>query len=85
MFVEGLPGTPDNLSLSPNGNVLVSLVSIRLPGDFNPIEFMFRHPWLRKIFLRVLHLIKLPLDIADSFLNFEFARHWAHHVTESFS
>ena len=84
VFIEGLPGGPDNLSRSPNGNILVSLVTIRLPGDFDPTEFMFRHPWLRKFLLRVLHLIKIPLDIVGNYLNFEFARYWAHHVIELF-
>lgn len=49
VFLDGLPGTPDNLNLSPEGNILIALVSVRLPGEFDPLEFMFNHPWLRKL------------------------------------
>ena len=33
IFLDGLPGTPDNLSISPDGNIFVGLVSVRIPGE----------------------------------------------------
>jgi hypothetical protein len=78
--VEGLPGMPDNLNISPKGNILVGLVSVRLPNEFNFIEFMHRHPWLRKLGLRLLNLIKLPFDLIDKYMNLPIARQIAYHV-----
>jgi len=67
VFLDGLPGTPDNLSFSPDGNIFVSLVSVRMPGEFNPNEFLYGHWWLRKILLRLLHLVKIPLDLVSTY------------------
>lgn len=80
VFIDGLPGTPDNLNFSPDGNILVSLVSVRLPGQFNPTEMMYNHPWLRKLLLRTLHLVKMPLDLANTYLEFPITRKLSSYV-----
>ena len=80
IFLDGLPGTPDNLSISPEGNIFVSLVTVRIPGEFNPTEFMYGHPWLRKLILRTLHLIKFPLDLAATYLDNPIPRKLAYYV-----
>ena len=70
VFAEGLPGSPDNLNTSPSGNILVSLVTVHKPGDFNPPVFMFGHPWLRKLILRIILLtIKAPLDLISHYFD----------------
>ena len=80
IFLDGLPGTPDNLSISPDGNIFVGLVSVRIPGEFNPNEFMYAHPWLRKIILRIVHLIKFPLDLAATYLDNPIPKQLAYYV-----
>ncbi len=69
VFAEGLPGSPDNLNTSPSGNILAALVTVHKPGDFNPPVFMFGHPWLRKLILRlILITVKFPLDLISYYL-----------------
>jgi hypothetical protein len=79
-FAEGLPGTPDNLSSSPDGNILVALVSVRLPDEFNPLDVLYKAPLLRKLLLRIIHLLKMPLDLIDTYLELPFARQLSFHV-----
>ena len=79
IFLDALPGLPDNLNLSPDGNILVSFVSVRIPGEFNPMEYLYQHPLLRKFLLRLLHLIKFPFEIASK-LDITFARQFASYV-----
>ncbi len=78
--MDGLPGTPDNLNLSPEGNILIALVSVRLPGEFDPLELMFNHPWLRKIAIRIMHLAKFPFDVVSKFYDFPLFRQIGSHV-----
>ena len=85
VFLDGLPGTPDNLNLSPEGNILIALVSVRLPGEFDPLEFMFNHPWLRKLVIRLMHLVKFPFDMVSKFFDFPFFRQIGSHVILIFS
>jgi len=69
VFLDGLPGTPDNLSFSPDGNIFVSLVSVRIPDEFSPNDFLYKHWWIRKIVLRLMHLVKIPLDLLSTYLD----------------
>ena len=85
VFLDGLPGTPDNLNLSPDGNILIALVSVRLPGEFDPLEFMFKRPWLRKIVIRLMHIIKFPFDLVSTFFDIPIFRQIRSHVRLIFS
>ncbi|XP_046452409.1 adipocyte plasma membrane-associated protein-like [Daphnia pulex] len=80
IFLDGLPGTPDNLNLSPEGNILIALVSVRLPGEFDPLELLFNHPWLRKLAIRIMHLAKFPFDVVSKFYDFPLFRQIGSHV-----
>ncbi len=80
IFLDRLPGLPDNLSTSPDGNIFVALGIARLPGEFDPAEFMFKQPLLRKFMLRLLHLMKLPFDLASHYLDLPIARQVAYNV-----
>lgn len=80
IFLDGLPGSPDNLNFSPEGNILVALVSVRLPEKFNPLEFSYGHPWIRKLGLRLLHIIKYPFDLATKYVDLPIARQLAAYV-----
>ena len=81
--MEGLPGSPDNLNLSPSGNILVALVTVHRPEDFNPPAFMFGHPCLRKFILRLVHLIKLPLELASYYFDLFLAKYINYYVRKN--
>lgn len=80
MFLDGLPGSIDNLNLTPEGNILVALVTVRLPGQFDPLVFAYQRPWLRKLVVRLLHIVKFPFDLASNYLDLSIARQFASHV-----
>lgn len=67
--MDGIPGSPDNLNLSPEGNIFVALVTVRVPGEFNPLEFMYTQPLLRKLVVRLLHILKFPFDLASKYVD----------------
>lgn len=70
VFLDGLPGTPDNLSFSPDGNILAGIVSVRLPGEFIPNDFLYEQPIIRKLMVRLMHVVKIPFEMASTFFEF---------------
>ena len=72
--MDGIPGSPDNLNLSPDGNIFVALVTVRIPGAFNPLDFMYTQPLLRKLAVRLLHILKFPFDLASEYVDFPVLR-----------
>ena len=78
--MDGLPGSPDNLNFTPEGNILVSLVTVRIPGEFNPLEFMYNYPMLRKLAVRLMHAVKFPLDLASNYVDLPLLRQLASYV-----
>ena len=80
IFMEGLPGSPDNLNFSPDGNILVTLVTVRLPERFDADEFMYLHPWIRKTLLRILHILKIPINLATTYLDLPITKKMEYHV-----
>ena len=85
VFLDGLPGVPDNLNLSPEGNIMFPLVTVALPDKFDLSRFALARPWLRKFYLRVVHLIKLPLDFAANTLNLSLAKYLTYNVSKNLS
>ena len=81
VFIDGLPGMPDNLNISPEGNIFASLISVRLPGQLNPMEMLYNHAWVRKLILRLLHILKFPLDMIETYLDLPIARQLSYHVS----
>jgi len=49
VFVDGLPGYPDNITRTPDGNFLVGLSLQRLPG----LDKARPHPWKVKVIYRL--------------------------------
>jgi len=80
VFLDGLPGTPDNLSFSPDGNIFVSLVSVRMPGKFNPNDLLYEHWWMRKIILRLMHLVKMPLDLLSTYSDLPIIQQMSYYI-----
>ena len=82
--MDGIPGSPDNLNLSPEGNIFVALVTVRVPGEFNPLEFMYTQPLLRKLAVRLLHILKFPFDLASKYVEIPVLRLISSHVRLTF-
>jgi len=49
VFIDGLPGTPDNMFMTPRGTLLVALPTLRKPES----ELMFQFPAVSRLLYRV--------------------------------
>ncbi|KAE8601290.1 hypothetical protein XENTR_v10013617 [Xenopus tropicalis] len=48
MFVENMPGFPDNIRLSSSGGYWVAMSAVRLNPGFSMIDFLSDKPWIRR-------------------------------------
>ncbi|XP_053567952.1 adipocyte plasma membrane-associated protein [Bombina bombina] len=53
MFVENLPGFPDNIRPSSTGGYWVSMSAVRLNPGFSMIDFLSDKPWLKKLIFKL--------------------------------
>lgn len=61
MFVEGLPGVPDNVTPDEDGLWIGLVVSADPENPMIP-QALARLPYVRKFILRLLHLIEMPFN-----------------------
>ena len=66
VFIDGLPGTPDNLSFD-NDGIWVALASAIDEKNPMPAHLLASFPLIRKFLARLLELIKLPFSFVESF------------------
>ncbi|XP_063599967.1 adipocyte plasma membrane-associated protein Hemomucin-like isoform X2 [Penaeus indicus] len=62
IFVDRLPGMPDNLRNRNEGGYYVSLVAVKSPEAFDELKFLTKLPWLRKLLLRLVNFAKMLFD-----------------------
>uniref|UniRef100_A0A914EMN3 Strictosidine synthase conserved region domain-containing protein n=1 Tax=Acrobeloides nanus TaxID=290746 RepID=A0A914EMN3_9BILA len=60
IFVENLPGLPDNIRLNSHGNFYIALPSIRDPEKFDLKEFLAPYPWVRRIMMQL-----IPISVIE--------------------
>ncbi|KAF2355645.1 Strictosidine synthase conserved region [Trinorchestia longiramus] len=53
VFVDGLPGFPDNIRAIPGGGYYVPLVGMKDPDAVDMLATVLRLPWLRRLLARV--------------------------------
>ncbi|XP_053316170.1 adipocyte plasma membrane-associated protein [Spea bombifrons] len=53
MFVENLPGFPDNIRLSSSGGYWVAMSAVRLNPGFSMMDFLADKPWIKKIIFKL--------------------------------
>jgi len=53
MFVENLPGFPDNIRPSSGGGYWVALSTVRPNPGFSVLDFLAPRPWLKKLVFKV--------------------------------
>lgn len=67
VFVDGLPGYPDNITRTPDGHFLVGLSLERLPG----LDQQRPHPWLVKVIYRLPGFMKPQAQYPGYLLEFD--------------
>ncbi|KAG8444066.1 hypothetical protein GDO86_009306, partial [Hymenochirus boettgeri] len=53
MFVENMPGFPDNIRLSSSGGYWVAMSAVRLNPGFSMMDFLSDKPWIKKIVFKL--------------------------------
>ncbi|KAM9590163.1 adipocyte plasma membrane-associated protein isoform 3-T3 [Trichechus inunguis] len=53
MFVENLPGFPDNIRPSSSGGYWVGMATIRSNPGFSMLDFLSERPWIKKIIFKL--------------------------------
>ncbi|XP_032071388.1 adipocyte plasma membrane-associated protein [Thamnophis elegans] len=54
LFVENMPGFPDNIRLSSSGGYWVAMSAIRANPGFSMVDFLSEKPWIRRIIFKLL-------------------------------
>uniref|UniRef100_A0A8D0H8C3 Adipocyte plasma membrane-associated protein n=1 Tax=Sphenodon punctatus TaxID=8508 RepID=A0A8D0H8C3_SPHPU len=54
MFVENMPGFPDNIRLSSSGGYWVAMSAIRPNPGFSMMDFLSERPWIKRIIFKLL-------------------------------
>jgi len=68
VFLDNLPGVPDNIKLNDNGNYYVGIISPRIPGKPHLLELLGPHYLLRRFIVRLVSLVMLPLRLINSII-----------------
>lgn len=68
VFVDSLPGLPDNIKLNDNGHYYVGLISPRLPGKPHIMEIVGPHNMVRRFIVRLVCLVMVPIRMVSSIL-----------------
>ncbi|XP_064020715.1 adipocyte plasma membrane-associated protein isoform X3 [Pogoniulus pusillus] len=54
MFVENLPGLPDNIRLSSSGGYWVAMSAVRPNPGFSLLDFLSEKPWIKRMIFKLL-------------------------------
>lgn len=63
IFIDGLPGIPDNLKKNGKGSFYVPLIQKRN----SPIEYIGEYPTIRMMFVKSIRLLEYTFKMIDSF------------------
>lgn len=80
IFIDGLPGLPDNLKADGKGGFIVPLVLARDPEHPMLSQSLGPFPLLRKLGARIMGLFELAFKLADQVYPNEFSQKGMHFV-----
>lgn len=78
LFVENLPGFPDNIRPSSSGGYWVGMATIRSNPGFSMLDFLSERPYIKRMIFKVtmktvipenkmkMHLITIYFDLSSS-------------------
>jgi len=72
VFIDGLPGVPDNIRPDGKGGILVSLPLARSPQAPTVLDRLSPLPWVRKLILRITTVTHSVVAFIDSFIPNEY-------------
>ncbi|CAG9860617.1 unnamed protein product [Phyllotreta striolata] len=74
IFLEGLPGYPDNINSDNHGGFLVPLSYPINSNQINVAKYLLRFPWGRKIIARFLSITQWTFETLDKYLPNEISK-----------
>lgn len=80
VFVDALPGLPDNIEPDTQGGFLVSLVIGANEDNPQILQSLMPHPLLRKMLMRLLGVLELPFKLLQECYPNEFAERAIHAI-----
>ncbi|XP_012055281.1 PREDICTED: adipocyte plasma membrane-associated protein-like [Atta cephalotes] len=66
IFIDGLPGIPDNIHSDNHGGFLLSLIIADNPDYPQIFQSLTPHPYLRKMLLRLTMMMELPFKLLNN-------------------
>jgi len=66
VYLDNMPGLPDNIRINDNGNYYVGLVSPRIPGKPHILPMISPHNLARKFLARLMAMVMIPFKILNS-------------------
>jgi len=83
IFIDGLPGSPDNIRSNSRGSFYISLVAPRYANKLSVVDLLGPHPFVRKFLLRLMCSVKAVLSGIQAVGSIEFvdkAQYWLGHL-----
>lgn len=78
IFIDGLPGMPDNIKKIGNGSFYIPLVQMRLLG----IDYIGEYPTIRMMIVKFLGALDFTFEMIDSFFPNIYCKKAAHWVNK---
>jgi len=82
VFLDNLPGFPDNIRPNDKGGYWVAIVQANTPEKGDPMDAMGRYPLIRKVVARTIHLIQSILNCIEHFCPSRFLKTLASMVSD---
>ncbi|KAG8233760.1 hypothetical protein J437_LFUL003831 [Ladona fulva] len=79
VFLDGLPGVPDNIKPNGEGGFLITLITQRDKGQFDLVAFLGKYPIIQKFFARMLMLIEMTFSSVEMIMPNAYTKkavHW---------
>lgn len=67
VFVDGLPGLPDNVRSNGKGGFYVTLVTPRTKNMPAISDLIAPYPVVRRLFARILYLLEVPFELVHRY------------------
>ncbi|KAL0122287.1 hypothetical protein PUN28_007195 [Cardiocondyla obscurior] len=80
IFIDGLPGLPDNIHSDGQGGFLISLVMDNHPDHPQLLQSLTPHPYLRKMILRLFVIMELPFKLLHNIYPNSYAERLLHAI-----
>jgi len=80
IFVDRLPGLPDNVRPNQKGGFYIVLSTPRIPSEVSLVDLVGPRPLIRRFICRIVHLVVGTLEMLETFFPGPLIREWIAYV-----